>query len=61
VRLRYSGADDAWFVEGFVQNIEDNNVLYSVSTGTFIIGSGPSFKGVFGAPRTYGIRIGAQF
>ena len=61
LRLRYSGAEGSWFAEGFVQNIEDNNVLSSVSTGTFIIGSGPSFKGVFGAPRTYGIRIGAQF
>ena len=61
VRLRYSSAEESWFVEGFVQNIEDNNVLSSVSTGTFIIGSGPSFKGVFAAPRTYGIRIGAQF
>lgn len=60
-RLRYSGPEESWFVEGYVQNIEDNNVLSSVSTGTFIIGSGPSLKGVFGAPRTYGIRIGADF
>ncbi len=61
VRLRYSDVAEAWFVEGFVQNIEDNNILSSVSTGTFIIGVGPSFKGVFGAPRTYGVRVGAKF
>jgi len=60
-RLRYSGIEESWFVEAYVQNIEDENVLSSVSTGTFIIGSGPSLKGVFGAPRTYGLRIGTTF
>lgn len=61
LRLRYSDLEEAWFVEGFVKNIEDENILSSVSTGTFIIGAGPSFKGVFGAPRTYGVRVGARF
>lgn len=61
LRLRYGAREESWFIEGFVQNLEDNNILSSVSTGTFIIGSGPSLKGVFGAPRTYGVRLGAKF
>ena len=60
-RLRYEQANSRWFAEAYVENIENHNVVSSVSAGTLIIGVGPSFKGVFLAPRTYGMRIGAKF
>lgn len=60
-RLRYEQSGSSWFAEAYVENIEDHNVVSSVSTGTLIVGVGPSFKGVFLAPRTYGFRIGAKF
>ena len=59
-RLRYERNDESWFAEAYVENIEDNNVVSSVSAGTLIIGVGPSFKGGFLAPRTYGLRGGAK-
>lgn len=60
-RLRYEQTDGHWFAEAYVENIEDDDVVSSVSAGTLIIGVGPSFKGVFLAPRTYGMRVGAKF
>ena len=60
-RLRYERDDESWFAEAYVENIEDKNVISSVSAGTLIVGVGPSFKGVFLAPRTYGVRVGAKF
>lgn len=60
-RLRYEQRDESWFVEGYVENIENSNVISSVSAGTLIVAVGPSFKGVFLAPRTYGVRVGTKF
>ncbi|PKM01723.1 MAG: hypothetical protein CVV17_06690, partial [Gammaproteobacteria bacterium HGW-Gammaproteobacteria-7] len=62
LRLRYTAPDERWFAEAFVDNIEDKNVLSTVSTGTLIIGPpAPSFKGTFMAPRTYGVVLGARW
>lgn len=54
-RLRYTDAEERWFAEAFIDDIEDKSVLSAVSTGTLIIGPpAPSFKGTFMAPRTWG-------
>ncbi|MDQ3269328.1 MAG: TonB-dependent receptor [Pseudomonadota bacterium] len=62
LRLRYTGPEDRWFAEAFVDNIEDESVLSSVSTGTLVIGPrAPSFKGTFMGPRTYGVVLGVRW
>ncbi len=62
LRLRYSAPAERWFAEGYVANIEDESVLSSASTGTLVVGPpAPSLKGTFGAPRTWGMVVGARF
>ncbi len=62
LRLRYSAANESWFAEAYVENLEDRSVLSSVSTGTLRIGPpAPSFKGTFMAPRVWGLVLGARF
>ncbi len=52
--LTYRGADDAWNVGVFVENLENNLVLTSAAFGQF---DGVSFAD----PRQFGIRVGASF
>ena len=52
--LRYS-ADKDWYVEAFVDNLEDEAVLLSVSSD-----SARNFFGSYGAPRTFGIKAGVK-
>ncbi len=52
--LRYS-ADTDWYVEAFVDNLEDEAVLLSVSSD-----SARNFFGSYGAPRTFGIKAGVK-
>ena len=52
--LRYSDHND-WYVEAFVDNLEDEAVLVAVSTD-----SARNFFGSFGAPRTFGIKAGVK-
>ncbi len=64
--LRYEDAAGRYSAEAFVHNLEDEDILSAVQAGTAVIGppsfgGGPSQKGVFDAPRTYGFRIGARF
>lgn len=52
--LRYSDHND-WYVEAFVDNLEDEAVLVAVSTD-----SARNFFGNFGAPRTFGVKAGVK-
>lgn len=54
--LRYNAPDDRWYGELFVYNATDEDVLNQVSAQ----GVGLLFGG-YGAPRTYGLRIGAKY
>ena len=63
VQLRYEDAEGRYNAELYVQNLENNDILSFVQSGTAVIGpgGGPSLKGLYAAPRTYGFRIGAKF
>ena len=56
IRLRYTSPDDQWYVEGYGENLTDENVLTSAlrSAGTL----GYNLEQFLDPPRTYGIRIG---
>ena len=52
--LTYNAPDKAWFVQGYIRNIENNVIVSGASSGTF--------AGVTLAdPRTYGVRAGVKF
>lgn len=58
--LTYNAPDDRWFVSGFVRNIT-NAKIYTGGGGDqspFVTGFVTSS---IGAPRTYGVRVGAKF
>jgi iron complex outermembrane recepter protein len=55
VRITYRTADEAFSLEGFIQNIEDNDIPGSVS----VTASG--FGIAYLPPRTYGLRAGFSF
>jgi iron complex outermembrane receptor protein len=51
--LTYRSADDRWYVQGYVKNIEDRNVMVS-----FVAIQNTAF---LAEPRTYGLRAGITF
>jgi iron complex outermembrane recepter protein len=53
--LTYKASEDRFFVQGFVQNIENNITLAAASSGN--LGSSATIE----EPRTYGIRAGFKF
>ena len=57
--IQFNGADDRWFVRGFVQNIFDSNSV----TGLYVTdASSGNFTNIFTLdPRRYGIAVGAKF
>jgi iron complex outermembrane recepter protein len=70
IKLGYAAADDRWYVDFWVKNIE--NVAVKVYTGGAVPGSatapapqGPDGQGLFWAsiqpPRTMGVTLGAKF
>lgn len=52
--ITYNAPEDRFYIAGFVENIEDNLVLTSATTGLL---GGVSFSD----PRTYGVRAGFKF
>lgn len=56
LRLTFLTADDRFTVQGFVENIENSAVLNRVA-----FGGNRSLNGVFGLPRTYGVKAGVRF
>jgi iron complex outermembrane receptor protein len=66
LNLRFDDANERYFIEAFVKNLEDEDILSAIQSGTAVIGppsfgGGPSLKGVWEAPRTYGVRAGFNF
>ncbi|WP_156416680.1 TonB-dependent receptor [Sphingopyxis sp. A083] len=57
--LQLNGADERWFVRGFVQNIFDSNSV----TGLYVTdASSGNFTNIYTLdPRRYGVAIGAKF
>ena len=59
VRLRWeAAAEDVW-VEGFVENVLNNNVRSTRQVGTAVLGS--PVQASFQPPRVWGVRVGASF
>ncbi len=58
-QIQFNGADDRWFVRGFIQNIFDANS----TTGLYVTdASSGNFTNIFTLdPRRYGIAVGAKF
>lgn len=54
--LGYWAEGDAWFIEAFVKNVEDEAVLTTLN-----ISSSVNTTGSLAPPKTYGIRLGAKF
>lgn len=58
--LRYTAPEDKYLVEGFVQNLEDRRIR--TSAGTFgPTRYAPVFLSNYQPPRTYGVRVRANF
>ena len=57
--LKYQPSNEAFSIQAFVRNIEDEQPLAYAN----FVSAGPddNFDFQFGAPRTYGVRIGVDF
>jgi iron complex outermembrane receptor protein len=53
--LTYNAPKSAWYVQGFVKNLEDNIIVTSLSVSV------PNGTASISDPRTYGVRFGAKF
>jgi len=53
--LTYNAPRGAWYVQGYLKNLEDNIAVTSVGV------SGSNGTVSFSDPRTYGVRVGAKF
>ena len=56
LRLTYRTADQNISVQGFVENLENEATI-----GRVTVASGGGFSGSYGAPRTYGVKVGYKF
>jgi iron complex outermembrane receptor protein len=56
LRLRWTAQDDRFYLEGFVDNVGDQDVKSALITGPQLIGS-PLWS-AYEAPRTWGVRFG---
>jgi iron complex outermembrane recepter protein len=56
LRLTWRSGDDRFSVQAFVENVENTAVLNRVA-----FGANRSLNGVYGLPRTWGLRAGARF
>ncbi|GAB7555412.1 TonB-dependent receptor [Novosphingobium sp. 11B] len=52
--LTYNAPERAWYLQGFIKNIEDANVVTSIAVGTRSVVQ-------IADPRTYGVRAGIKF
>ncbi|HEX8446929.1 MAG TPA: TonB-dependent receptor [Sphingomonas sp.] len=59
LNLKYQPLDKKWNVQAFVQNIEDIRPL--AYAGFTAAGNDDIYNWQFGAPRTYGVRVGVNF
>jgi iron complex outermembrane receptor protein len=61
LNLTYASSDDRWSVQGYVRNLEDENVR-TASSPNATTGLATNGNGEFYAPpRTYGLRLGVTF
>lgn len=61
VSLTYSSADDRWSLQGYVRNIEDDDIR-TASSPNSTTGLSTNGNGEFYAPpRTFGLRLGVNF
>ena len=59
VKLIWQSPGERWTAEAFVLNLEDAIVYQNVLVGPAVIGN-PGFAW-YGAPRTYGFRVGFRY
>jgi iron complex outermembrane receptor protein len=59
LRLTWRDRDERFYVEGFVENLEDEDVKQTAITATDILGG--SRQLIYDRPRTAGIRLGAHW
>lgn len=59
VKLTWASPDEAWTVEGFVNNLEDELVFQNLLVGPNVVGS--PLNAWYGAPRIWGIRLGFRY
>ena len=52
--LTYNAPHKAWFIQGYIRNIENNAIVSGASSGTFA-------SVTLADPRTYGVRTGIKF
>jgi iron complex outermembrane receptor protein len=57
--LRYKPMVGSWLVEGFVQNVENNNI--KTSAGTYGAPANPVWLSNYQPPRTFGARFSVDF
>jgi len=59
IRARWESRDDDIFVEGFVQNLTDEDVRSTRAIGTALLGR--PVTAAYEPPRTWGIRVGGSY
>ena len=59
IRTRWQNEDDSLFIEGFVENVTDEDVRSTRSIGGSLLGR--PIYGAFEPPRTWGVRVGASY
>jgi iron complex outermembrane receptor protein len=59
LRLTWRSADERFLVEGFVENIGDEDVKQTIVTGARQLGGGRQI--IYDRPRTAGVRLGAEW
>lgn len=60
LNLRYRTEDDKYYVEGFVENLEDK-IQMTGALGGYIPGAANSLSVAVSEPRLFGVRVGAKF
>lgn len=59
IRLRWQNVDENLWLEGFVENLTDEDVQSTRAVSTAVLGL--PITGAFQPPRTWGVRIGASY
>jgi hypothetical protein len=59
IRMRWESIEQDVFVEGFVENLTNEDVQSTRSVGSAVLGR--PILGAFQPPRTWGVRIGASY
>jgi iron complex outermembrane receptor protein len=59
LKLIWTSPEERWTVEGFVENLEDEDVIQNVLVGSRTLGAPP--LAWYGTPRFYGVRLGFRY